>query len=247
VDSKKKYHALYAGVDDNKDQTYFLWTLSQERLHHVLFPIGEYKKPEIRKIAEKAGLYTAKKKDSQGICFIGKVPLQFFLSTYLPEKKGETVTVSGEVVGTHKGAMFYTIGQRHGFTISIKKKPGEHQDRGPFYVVKKDISKNLLIVAEGAENPALFVKSMDVIQINWINPDAEFRFVSGKTATVSARVRYRQQLHSAKVIPAKNGKPNQVIFSKPQQYVAEGQSLVFYDKNGECLGGGVIANPEYIL
>lgn len=245
IDSKKNYCALYAGVDDNKDQTYFLWTLNQERLNHVLFPIGDYKKPQIRKIAERAKLYTAKKKDSQGICFIGKVPLQFFLTEYMTEKKGQVMTVDGEVVGTHKGAQFYTIGQRHGFTISIKKKQGEHKDRGPFYVVQKDIKKNILIVAEGAEHPSLFAKTMDVAQINWINPDDEYRFVSGAAVSVYARVRYRQKLHAAKVLPARGGKPNQVVFAKPQQYVAEGQSVVFYNKAGECLAGGVIANPEY--
>lgn len=214
---------LFAAKDSNKDQSYFLWTLTQKQLAHCLFPIGGYLKPAVRAIAKKAGLPTAEKKDSQGICFLGQVTLEDFLKTYIPEKKGAVVTANGEVIGEHRGAHFYTVGQRH---IGVNYFTNSNSTL-PFYVAEKDIVKNTVKVVSGRDNPELFQRDVALAEVN---------FVSGKkiAGPVMARVRYRQPLSPAKL----NAK--EIVFEKPQQFVAEGQSAVFYSKTGEMLGGGVI-------
>ena len=217
--------SLFVAKDKNKDQSYFLWTLTQEQLKYCLFPIGDYLKPEVRVIARKAGLPTAEKKDSQGICFLGKVSLVDFLKNYIPEKRGEVLDVRGEKIGEHDGAEFYTIGQRH---IGVS-------GREPIYVAEKNIKTNTLVVAEGDENPALYKKEIELSNVNFINPISVSKF----PFAVYARVRYRQPLAEAKF-----HKPQttnyKLIFAKPQKFVAPGQSAVFYKKNGEMLGGGII-------
>jgi len=140
---------LLAGADENKDQSYFLWTLTQKQLKKTLFPIGEYVKPEVRKIAEKFGLSTAKKKDSQGLCFIGKLDMKDFLKEFIPEKKGDVLNGKGEVVGEHDGAYFYTLGQRHGFTVTVKG-----VDDTPYFIIYKDIEANTITVSH--KNQELF-------------------------------------------------------------------------------------------
>lgn len=215
----------------NKDQSYFLWTLTQNQLKHCLFPIGDYLKPEVRKIAKGAGLPTADKKDSQGICFLGKVTLGDFLKQYLPEKRGAVFTAAGEKVGEHDGAHFYTIGQRHlGINLKINKGGG---DKKPFYVSEKNTETNALIVAEGDDNPSLYKKEIGLGDIN---------FITSKPKTglkVLARVRYRQPLAKANLLKLKTIN-YKLIFDQPQKFVASGQSAVFYSKRGEMLGGGVI-------
>lgn len=217
-------YSLYQAKDANKDQSYFLWTLTQKQLRHCLFPIGDYVKPDVRKIARKFGLPNAEKKDSQGICFLGQVTLTDFLSEYIPQKKGIIVNTSGEIVGEHKGAAFYTIGQRHGLGVAHTK---------PYYVAEKDVKENAILVAEGEDNPLLYKKEIALVNINLVNSKLA---VSG--LEVRARVRYRQPLAPATL--AIKGKRGAVTFSKPQKFVAIGQSAVFYKKNGEMIGGGVI-------
>ncbi|MDO8751944.1 MAG: tRNA 2-thiouridine(34) synthase MnmA, partial [Candidatus Wolfebacteria bacterium] len=159
-----KSYILYSARDTNKDQTYFLWTLTQDVLRHCLFPIGDYKKPEVRKIAKKTGLPTAEKKDSQGICFLGKISLAGFLKKYIQPKKGDIRDTKGNKIGEHEGAYFYTIGQRHGFKIKI-----EGAQTKPHYIVSKNIKTNTLVVAE--ENaPALFKKELALKNMNLVNP-----------------------------------------------------------------------------
>lgn len=218
---------LQEGADKNKDQSYFLYTLTQAELQHILFPVGHLQKDEVRKLAKKFKLPTAEKKDSQGICFIGKVDMKEFLSHYIESKPGIVCTEAGEIIGTHDGAVFYTIGQRHGFTIA-KNTPHD----APYYIVGKNIDKNVLTVSQKPEEDALKrVTAVTLENINWIGkaPDKE--------KTYGARIRYRQEKQECKVVNS------ETIFTDAQQGVSAGQSVVIFD--GEiCLGGGVIAAAQ---
>lgn len=219
---------MLRGVDDNKDQTYFLCQLNQEQLEKVLFPLGNYTKPQIREIAEKYNLKTAKKKDSTGICFIGERNFNEFLSKYLPAKKGNIVNTERKILGRHNGLMYYTIGQRKGIGIgNTKEGTGE-----PWFVVDKDLEKNELVVTQG-DNSVLYSKGLIATDFNFINKD-EITFPLNCTV----KYRYRQD-DSKAVINKLNENEYEVIFDKPQKAVTLGQIVVAY--NGEkCLGGGVI-------
>jgi len=229
--SKLKVFELMSGIDKQKDQTYFLWTLTQDQLRHCIFPIGDFTKQEIRAIAKQAGLPTAGKPDSQGVCFIGEFSMQDFLKQYIPIHKGDVVAASGRKVGEHQGASFYTIGQRHGIGIGGGM---------PYYVSAKDIDSNTLTVAEGSEDISLFKSELDARDVNWI---------SGKMPSFplrcQARIRYRQPLQPCRVekLETRNSKIEiiRIFFDQPQRAITPGQSVVFYDDNGELmLGGGVI-------
>ena len=229
TDGKPPTVKLCEAKDKNKDQSYFLWTLTQKQLKHCLFPVGKYKKPEVRAIARKAGLPTAEKKDSQGICFLGKVSLSDFLKEYIHEKKGTLLTASGEVIGEHMGAAFYTIGQRHlGANYNIGKQNFRgNKNRKPFYVVEKDVKKNIVVVAEGSDDPALYKKEITLTDINVIS----LSLITGGRLRVLARVRYRQPLANAELVIKKKTKDSfsvSLIFDKPQKFVASGQSAVLY-------------------
>ncbi len=239
-------YKLFEAKDENKDQSYFLWTLTQGQLKHCLFPIGDYLKSEVREIARKAGLPTAEKKDSQGICFLGKVTLEDFLKQYIPKKQGAVLTTSGQKIGEHYGAHFYTIGQRHlGSQYQVASSKGNIK---PVYVMEKDIKTNTIVVAESDNNPALYREEIELTDVNFINPlmlDTNYQL------PVLARVRYRQPLVSATLLPVIKDKirinqRNQhksayrIIFDNPIKFVAPGQSAVFYGTRGEMLGGGII-------
>ncbi len=226
--------ALGIAKDLNKDQSYFLWTLTQNELKHCLFPLGGLTKPEVRVLAKKAWLATAEKKDSQGICFLGMVDVKDFLKKYIKAKKGKVLASDGTVVGEHDGAAFYTIGQRHGFRLSSAVSRGV-KDTLPHYVISKDVKKNTITVAEGSENPLLFRKNILLTGVNFVVP------LKAKTE-VLARVRYRQSLSLAtlKKTGSKAHPTYELAFKKPQKYVAEGQSAVLYKKGGGLVGGGII-------
>ena len=213
---------LMEAKDKNKDQSYFLWTLNQNQLKRCLFPIGDYEKPMVRKIAKKSGLPTADKKDSQGICFLGKISMEDFLKKFISPKKGKIVNLEGEKIGEHQGVYFYTIGQRHGLGIAAKK---------PFYVVEKDAVNNVIKVAEGRDDQSLFKKEAYLKMVNWISGE-----VPKEKLEVLARVRYRQPLFEANFYPG----ISRLEFKNPQKFVAPGQSAVLYNKKGEMLGGGII-------
>lgn len=224
---------LEIACDSKKDQSYFLWTLTQKELKHTLFPIGDLEKKNVRKLAKKFGLITAEKKESQGLCFVGKFNFRDFLKKYIKEEKGKVINGGGEVVGTHNGILFFTIGQRHGFEITEKS-----TDRKPYYIVAKDIKKNILIVSHKKSESKSFKKEVLIKDVNWIS-DNPLRCPTPKwEKTYKARIRYRQELQSCRINQPRAGKIK-VIFNKPQRAVAPGQSLVIY--NGlVCLGGGVI-------
>lgn len=219
---------MLRGIDDNKDQTYFLCQLDQKQLEKVLFPIGEYTKPQIREIAEKYNLKTAKKKDSTGICFIGERNFNEFLSKYLPATSGNIVDTKGNVLGKHSGLMYYTIGQRKGIGIGTQKGgSGE-----PWFVVDKNLENNELIVTQG-DNSVLYSKGLIATNFNFINPDnVEFPL------ECTVKFRYRQS-DSKVVINKLNDNEYEVIFDEPQKAVTLGQIVVAYNGD-ECLGGGVI-------
>ncbi|MFC0212536.1 tRNA 2-thiouridine(34) synthase MnmA [Paenibacillus chartarius] len=221
---------LLRGVDSNKDQTYFLNALNQAQLSKAMFPIGHLPKPEVRRIAEEAGLATAKKKDSTGVCFIGERNFKEFLSGYLPARSGDIQTPDGVVLGRHDGLMYYTLGQRQGLGI------GGVGTGEPWFVAGKDLERNVLIVVQGEKHPALYSTSLVAGGVNWISPNAPKHGDAPLRCT--AKFRYRQPDQGVTVTVREDGMWN-VAFDVPQKAVTPGQAVVFYD--GEvCLGGGTI-------
>lgn len=217
-------HFLYKGLDKNKDQSYFLYRLSQYQLSKALFPLGEMEKPQVREIARKLKLPTANKKDSTGICFIGERPFREFLQKYLPTHNGLMRTPDGEVIGEHCGLSFYTIGQRKGLNIGGK---GE-----AWFVAGKDIPNNELIVVQGHNHPMLLSGSLKMKDLSWTLPEKP---ASGR---YSAKTRYRSSDASCELI-YNNDDEAELIFDEPQWAVTSGQSAVIYDGD-MCLGGGII-------
>ncbi|CAI2619758.1 tRNA-specific 2-thiouridylase MnmA [Apilactobacillus kunkeei] len=224
------HNHLLRGSDDNKDQTYFLSQLSAEQLDRVMFPLGDMPKPKVREIAKKAGLATAEKKDSMGICFIGEKNFKSFLSNYLPATPGKMMTFDGEVKGNHDGLMYYTIGQRKGLGIG-----GDGKDNRPWFVVGKDLSKNILYVGKGYENKHLYADYLEASDIFWINDIA----VRGNDFRCTAQFRYRQKDVGVTVHLNDDGKSLRVDFDDPARAVTPGQAVVFYDGD-ECLGSAII-------
>lgn len=222
---------LMRGADAGKDQTYFLYMVHQQALSKAMFPIGHLAKSTVREIAQQAGLATAAKKDSTGICFIGERNFRNFLSQYLPAQAGEMRTLAGTVVGKHHGLMYYTIGQRHGLGIGGRPGTSAH---APWFVVGKDLSTNTLYVEQGHDHPELYSHALVASDLHWIAGNAphshEFK--------CTAKFRYRQPDQSVTVI-LEDSNLCRVVFDTPQRAITPGQSVVFYD--GEfCLGGGVI-------
>jgi tRNA-specific 2-thiouridylase len=221
-------HRLLRGLDSNKDQSYFLYTLGQEQLAATLFPVGDLPKPEVRALAREAALPTHDKKDSTGICFIGERDFREFLSQYIPAQRGELRTPEGEPLGEHDGVMYYTLGQRSGLRIGGRR----GADGTAWYVVGKDVAKNILYVAQGGENEWLQSQHLVATQLSWTHgapPAAEF--------ACTAKTRYRQADQPCRVWISEKG--CKVEFDTPQRAVTPGQSIVFY-RDEECLGGGII-------
>jgi tRNA-specific 2-thiouridylase len=230
---------LLRGLDNNKDQSYFLHALNQHQLSHALFPIGEYDKPHIRELAKDNNLVTHDKKDSTGICFIGERRFSTFLEKYLPAKPGDIVSVDGtatdntrnKVIGTHNGLMYYTLGQRKGLGIGGLK----DSDEEPWYVVEKDLINNVLKVAQGHNHPAMFHNTLICSQLNWI---AGTEPEQVETLSFTAKIRYRQSDQNCTLEKLNNGQ-FKVSFHDAQRAITPGQSVVFY-QDDICLGGGVI-------
>lgn len=216
---------LLRGVDNNKDQTYFLNQLSQEQLSKVMFPLGGMEKSEVRDIAQKAGLATANKKDSTGICFIGERNFKQFLSEYLPAQPGEMRTLTGKRMGKHDGLMYYTIGQRHGLGIG--------GDGEPWFVAGKDLENNVLFVEQGFHHDSLYSDML-------IATDVSFTSNRPKETVLhcTAKFRYRQVDSGVTVYLTENGTAK-VVFDEPVRAITPGQAVVFYDGN-ICLGGATI-------
>ncbi len=249
-------YRILAGSDPNKDQSYFLCQLSQEQLSHALFPIGDLTKPEVRRIARKADLPSAEKKDSQGICFVGKVDLPVFLQQKIKPCEGDIVEIprsfyegrpapqtleemaepiryrreDGKVIGRHIGAQYYTIGQRKGLGI------GGHAES--CFLIANDMDNNLIFVGEGQDHPGLYRKALYIRpeEIHWIRPDLALP-VSGELHC-QVRIRYRQPLQEATLVHRPDGL--YILFNEPQRGITPGQFAVWYAADGEMLGSGVI-------
>ncbi|MBO4557548.1 MAG: tRNA 2-thiouridine(34) synthase MnmA [Bacteroidales bacterium] len=253
----KPVYRLLAGSDGNKDQSYFLCQLNQEQLSRALFPIGHLTKPQVREIAREAGLPSAEKKDSQGICFVGKVDLPVFLQQQLKPREGDAVEIfrdfydglpepatleaeaqpvvyrkaDGKVVGRHIGAHFYTIGQRHGLNI------GGHKE--PLFVIAKDAAENIIYLGEGGDHPGLYRSALYINNgdVHWIRPD--LALAPGDELECLARIRYRQPLQRARLICRPDAM--YIRFEQPQRGVTPGQFAAWYAEDGELMGSGVIA------
>ncbi|KND48990.1 MAG: tRNA-specific 2-thiouridylase [Parcubacteria bacterium C7867-005] len=223
VIKKDNSYLLYEGRDTNKDQSYFLWTIQKNLLGQILFPIGNLKKDEVRVLAKKLKLPVADKKDSQGICFLGDISMEDFLHHFIPQQKGEVLNSAGEVIGQHRGAIFYTSGERHGFTI-IKNKA----DSNPNYIISRDIDQNTITVSD---DPVVVesskAKKIRIVKANWIHDRVDI-----SDFKIEARIRYRQTKFNVNI-------EGDTVSFYTHQTIASGQSIVFYHGE-ECLGGAVI-------
>ena len=219
VEKIKEEFRLLKGLDNTKDQSYFLWTLKQDQLKHCLFPLGNLEKKEVRQIAKKLGLPNYDKKDSQGVCFVGTMDMKEFLKEYIKHKKGIIKNQKGDIIGVHDGVVFYTTGQRHGFIIN--------NSSGPYYITKKNIPENELIVSKIQPQN----KSFDISQLSWVRE-------TGKTIKkIKIATRYRQKPVSAKIIKLNNKK--MTVTLSGASLATSGQSAVIYNGD-EIIGGGVI-------
>lgn len=220
----KKGNQVFLGTskDAKKDQTYFIYNLDATQLSHLLFPVGCFNKTQIKVIAQKAGLPNAERKESMGLCFVGKIRLNDFLAQKVKPRPGKIVDTNGKVLGKHDGLHTFTIGQRHGIKIASST---------PYYVAKKDIKNNTLVVTHNPNEPLLYSKRVELNSLHLINP-------LQKSSKVMARFRHQGQLIKAELeIISKHSAV--ITFSEPQKALASGQSIVFYQTN-VCLGGGVI-------
>lgn len=223
---------MLKGIDDNKDQTYFLYTLQQHQLRQSLFPVGHLPKAQVRELAEQAGFSTARKKDSTGICFIGERKFREFLQRFLPAQPGHICTPEGLVIGQHHGLMYYTLGQRQGLGIGGLKDLPE----APWFVIDKDLEQNRLMVAQGHQNDYLLKHALRASQLHWVAgqpPANEF--------LCTARIRHRQAVQECRVLI--DADSAQVCFAQAQRAITPGQSIVFYAQDS-CLGGGIIDSMQ---
>lgn len=221
---------MLRGVDNNKDQTYFLSQLSQEQLAKTMFPLGHMEKSEVREIAKKAKLATAQKKDSTGVCFIGEKNFKEFLGKYLPAQPGKMVTLDGQVKGDHAGLMYYTIGQRQGLGIG----GGQGDNSEPWFVVGKELETNTLLVGQGFHHEHLYATSLEASEVHFTVDTS-----MPKEFKCTAKFRYRQQDTGVTVILNDDQTKATVIFDEAVRAITPGQAVVFYNGD-ECLGGGLI-------
>jgi len=217
---------LCKAKDLEKDQTYFLYAIPKERLQEVIFPIGNFYKSRVREIAKEHNIVTAEKKDSTGICFIGKRNFKKFLQNYFKPNPGEIKTLEGETIGKHEGVIYYTIGQRKGLGIG-----GRNKNSKPWYVVEKDIKNNILYVVQG-NSKTLYSKGLKAININWLFEITEKEFFC------KAKFRYKQKEQDVKVTIKKDNSLD-IFFKEEQRAITKGQAVVLY-KDEVCLGGGII-------
>jgi tRNA-uridine 2-sulfurtransferase len=215
--------ALLRGKDSTKDQSYFLWTLTNEQLSHILFPIGHLEKKQVRELAKKYGLPTARKKDSQGICFLGDINMKEFLSHYIEHQPGAVINDQGEIIGHHDGALFFTLGERHGFTITEKGASDK-----PYYVIGKDVEKNTLTVSQSPQT-ALQSSSVMLEQCVWRSVIEDKKY--------TAQIRYHGALKSCSIVS--HDQEVEIIFDQANELAAPGQSVVIYDGD-VCVGGGIV-------
>lgn len=222
IQQKGKEYSIFAGRDENKDQSYFLSSINPDLLSKILFPIGEYKKSEVRKMARNFGLPNAARKDSQGICFVGKVNFTDFLKLYIPAKEGNIVDKKGNVLGRHEGAVYYTIGQRKGLGLS----------GGPYFVIEKNVQKNIVVVSKNEND--LYQSEIKIKNLNWFS-----KIESQNPVEIEARIRYRQKSAPGIFQVDENGRTGTLVFNSAQRAITPGQLAVLY-ADEQMLAGGVI-------
>ena len=227
---------LLKGLDENKDQSYFLYTLQQHQLQKSMFPVGELEKPLVRQMAEEAGLITHDKKDSTGICFIGERKFKDFLQKFLPAQPGDIVDDQGNVIGKHDGLMYHTLGQRKGLGVG----GGHGQGNDPWYAADKNLRTNQLVAVQGSQHPLLLHPLLIADTLDWVSGECP-----ALNTPLKAKIRYRQAEQPCQIIENKDGKIV-VLFDEPQSAVAPGQSVVFY-QGDDCLGGGIIDQRLHTL
>lgn len=228
---KIKNYQLKKGKDDLKDQVYFLWTLTQDDLSHILFPVGYLNKTEVRKKALKYKIPIATKKDSQGVCFLGPLDMKDFLSHYLEIKNGDVINNKGEVIGSHGGAIFFTLGERHGFNIFKHSKNDQ-----PLYVIAKDIEKNTITVSALLENSSISLDNQK--NFSKFLKDTNWIIIPTENKKYTAQIRYHGELLNCHIFGSRTSKNVEVVFEK-EIMVDKGQSVVIYDGD-ICLGGGIL-------
>ncbi len=233
TDQANGEHRLLRGKDNNKDQSYFLYTLGQDQLAFTEFPVGEMDKPDVRRFAEKAGFNVHDKKDSTGICFIGERNFREFLSEYIAPHPGEIHTADGQLIGEHQGLMFHTLGQRQGLGIGGVKGFAD----APWYVLHKDTDTNTLYAGQDHDHSWLLARHLHASQLTWTSGEAP---LAG--SQLQAQVRYRQKPQPCTVLDVHNDTMN-LHFEQPQRAVTPGQSVVLYDDQ-VCLGGGIIDGSD---
>ncbi len=221
---------FFTAKDKNKDQTYFLWNVKHSVLDKTLFPIGDYTKPEVRKLAKKFGLVTAGKQESMGLCFMTEITARDFLKHYIKPKKGRVVNDKNKIIGEHDGAFFFTIGQRHGFTITDKTPHDQ-----PYYVVGKDIKKNILFVSQKRDEKKHYTREVVIAHCNWL---VDIKKLVASRQKLAARIRYRQPLQKISHLTI-HATRYTLHFTRAQRAVTPGQSLVLYS-GSQLLGGGII-------
>lgn len=227
---------LLKGLDENKDQSYFLYTLQQHQLQKSLFPVGELEKPLVRQMAEEAGLVTHDKKDSTGICFIGERKFKDFLQKFLPAQPGDIVDDQGNIIGKHDGLMYHTLGQRKGLGVG----GGHGQGNDPWYAADKNLTTNQLVAVQGSQHPLLLHPLLIADTLDWVSGQCP-----ALNTPLKAKIRYRQAEQPCQIIEHQEGKIV-VLFDQPQSAVAPGQSVVFY-QGDDCLGGGIIDQRLHTL
>ena len=234
IDHTLAYPRLKKALDSGKDQTYFLLAVKEKALAKTLFPIGHLHKTQVRAMAQRAGLHTHAKKDSTGICFVGKRPFSTLITDYIDCKGGPIEALDGARVGEHQGLALYTIGQRRGL--------GLEGDGRPWFVVAKDFSSNTLFVDRGHDPPSLYTQHLMAAEITWINAVDGQRFLPGKHYRLQCKIRYRQQTQEC-VMAITPGGETEVFFPSPQRAVTPGQYVCFYE-NDICLGGAKIVQKK---
>lgn len=222
-------YRMLKGLDAGKDQTYFLYTLTQEQLSRTLFPIGHLEKRKVRELAEKACFPNSAKKDSTGICFIGERRFREFLQRFLPAQPGDMETPDGEIVRRHEGLMYYTLGQRQGLNIGGRRGCSPE----PWYVLEKDLKRNVLLVGQGHDHPRLFHNALEAAQLDWCAGQGP-----AENLRCAAKTRYRQ-VEEPCTVEMLDANRCRVVFDQPQRAITPGQSVVFY-LGEECMGGGII-------
>lgn len=236
ISTYNNHHVLDTPKDDTKDQTYFLHALSSEQLSQALFPLADLTKKEVREIAQEHNLHVSDKKDSTGICFIGKQKFDEFITQHLKAIPGDFIDETGKVIGRHKGLICYTLGQRKGIGIGgIRETETDDHIHNPWYVAKKDMENNTLTIVQDTNHPLLMNQNVEASHMHWVLEEEP-----KIGAKLMAQVRYRQQKQACTVTSTNDGKVL-VQFNKPQRAVTLGQSLVLYDGD-YCLGGGFISN-----